>query len=102
MIATQTVRVPVSAGIRCQADLRLAATENSEKVGEDHQIFKNKLLCIACMDSRILKGQTDLSLDIHIKAGSEDDTYFKDDRLSMMVTEVIGGLCGSGQDACDS
>lgn len=67
-----------------------------------YKIFKNKLLCIACLDSRVLKGQTELSFDIHIKNGSEDDTYFKDDRLLMQITEVIGGLCGSGNDACDS
>ena len=59
-------------------------------------------MCVACLDSRILKGNYDLSLDIEVKKERIDDLYFKDDRLFLQYTEIVGGLCGSGQNACAS
>jgi hypothetical protein len=31
-----------------------------------------------------------------------DDLYFKDDRLTIQYSEIVGGLCGNGANACSS
>ena len=47
-------------------------------------------------------GNLDISLDIEVDQSKSDDLYFKDDRLSIQFSEIVGGICGSGANACSS
>ena len=63
-------------------------------------MLKSRLYCKACVDSRMLKGDFDLLLGLTIRAGKQDDLYFRDGTLSMQYTEIAGGLCGDPLKAC--
>lgn len=57
-------------------------------------------MCKICIDPRPIKGIIDMGIDIHFDSKTTEDIYFKDNRMDMRYTEIIGGYCGDTDGAC--